>query len=281
MRWFLRDLIMMKKRRRLYVLFDRLDFISILLIWVGVIVFFGLIYYLISSDIAFLKHSDTKGAVNLFDSIYFSFITGTSTGFGDIHPEGLSKFIALVEVIVGLTLFAMVTSKLVSIKQDAILSEIYDISYNEKINRIRSSLYLFRIDIGKIVLKIEEGAIKKREFTDMWGNFLFFQGTLTDIEYLFAKKGRSLFAKKVDMLNIEIVLNSINQSIDRINELFASIKSHKPELKKEINTGVVLSIMEKIEKLYEKILMKYPQETRAVVELMKEFEAKRKIISGM
>ncbi len=81
---------------------------------------------------------------NLPDSIYFSFVTATTTGFGDFLPQGWFKLIVIAEVICGLLLLALVTSKLVSIKQDILLKEIYDMSFYERINRLRSGLLLFR-----------------------------------------------------------------------------------------------------------------------------------------
>ncbi len=165
-----------KEKERVYKLFERLTFSKIFIMWISIIVLFGIFYYLVSSDASYLEYSKTGDKVSsLTDMIYFSFITATSTGFGDIVPVGMEKLIVLVEVILGLSLLAMVTSRLVSLKQEVILNEIYNISLNEKINRLRSAFHLFRSDIDRIIAKVEEDTIKKREMNELWTNFSFFE----------------------------------------------------------------------------------------------------------
>jgi len=118
--WTLRDQI------------DRLKFKHIFLIWVSAIFFFGLIYHFSINSEAFLLYSKEGTHVSgIKDAIYFSFVTATTTGFGDIIPVGYFKTVAVIEVIFGLLLLAVVTSKLISIKQDAILSELYEFSLND------------------------------------------------------------------------------------------------------------------------------------------------------
>ena len=116
---------------------DKLTFFKIFLIWTSVIVIFGLIYFFFTTTRAFLFYTTSNSTVDqVLDAIYFSFITATSTGYGDIVPSGVFKIITIFEVVFGLLLLAFVTSRLISIKQDIILTEIYEISFNEKINRL-------------------------------------------------------------------------------------------------------------------------------------------------
>ena len=89
---------------------------------------------------------DNEGFVN---SLYFSFITATSLGYGDVVPIGISKFLAGFEVIIGLIVYGVLISKLVGVKQEVLLEEVYNISYEEIIDRLRSGLYLFRSDINR------------------------------------------------------------------------------------------------------------------------------------
>jgi len=78
--------------------------------------------------------------------------------------NGFFKLISIFEVVFGLLLLAFVTSKLVSIKQDVILNEIYDISFNERLSMVRSSLLLFRQSLSRMMEKIEEiGKAKEAE----------------------------------------------------------------------------------------------------------------------
>lgn len=70
---------------------------------------FGITYYL-------LLRTDVYGYIDgdlehtLMNSIYFSFVTYTSLGFGDQVPVGLIRFTAGLEALTGLVLIAMTAS---------------------------------------------------------------------------------------------------------------------------------------------------------------------------
>ncbi|MBI2523204.1 two pore domain potassium channel family protein, partial [Candidatus Woesearchaeota archaeon] len=66
---------------------DRISFLHILIIWITTIVIFGLVYHFLDSSENRLLYVLKNNAVDdLTDSIYFSFVTATTTGFGDIIP---------------------------------------------------------------------------------------------------------------------------------------------------------------------------------------------------
>ena len=110
------------RKKRLFSL-DKIKFYQILLFWFFLIFLFGVIYYFFLGRLgADLVSTVSKQPITkATDAVYFSFITATSTGFGDIIPIGFFKVMAIAEVTLGLLLLALVTSKLVSIKQDIIL----------------------------------------------------------------------------------------------------------------------------------------------------------------
>jgi hypothetical protein len=64
---------------------------------------FGFAYYFLNRAPAF---GELKGNFNgsLLDSVYFSFSTYTSLGFGDIEPMGAIRFLAGLEALIGLVL---------------------------------------------------------------------------------------------------------------------------------------------------------------------------------
>src|SRR3989338_7814030 len=106
-------------QRKISVWLDKLTFTRILLLWIILIALFGIAYHFFENNDANLLYSADKTMVQkLTDTIYFSFVASTTTGFGDIIPNGWFKIISTIEVICGLLLLALVTSKLISIKQD-------------------------------------------------------------------------------------------------------------------------------------------------------------------
>ena len=223
------------KNKGLNTWLDKLTFFRIFFIWALIIVLFGIAYYFFASSNSYLLYSRQNYTVNkVIDSIYFSFITATSTGYGDILPAGFFKIIAIFEVTFGLLLLAFVTSKLISIKQDIILSEIYDISFNEKINRLRSSLLVFRQNISRIISKIEENTIRKREISDIYIYIHSLEDTLNETVSLTAISTKSRFKKVLDALNTELLFNSILSSFEKINELITILNQNNTDWKRDI-----------------------------------------------
>ncbi len=238
---------------RLYQYFDRVSFGQIFLIWILIIILFGLLYHFYANSANYLKPTQTHLPIDMIDAIYFSFITATSTGFGDIVPIGLNRVIALVEVIIGLTLFAMVTSKLVSIKQESILNEIYDIALTERINRLRSSLYLFRTDIYRLIMQVEEGSMKKRESNLIWTNFSFYDDILNEINRLYKSKRKGTFVKDIDLINTRLFLNSIDQSMSRTLELVNVLDLNEVDWRREINLTTIKDVVSKTQSIVDRI----------------------------
>lgn len=219
---------------RFYMRFERLGIVKIFVLWITIVVLFGLVYMLVSRSYGTLASTipGSTGTINsLLDSIYFSFITATSTGYGDIVPMGLSKVIAFVEVIVGLTIFALVTSKIVGIKQERILREIYEISLQEKVNRIRSSLFLYRSDVSQLMDKVEADQVRKRDLAELWTFANFIEQRLMEVKELFGKQGMSA---GLDVIDGKLMMKSVNQSLAKTEELFAVLDEHKADWRREV-----------------------------------------------
>lgn len=221
---------------------DKLTFFRIFLIWTSVITSFGLIYYFCTNKISFLFYTPSKEVVRgILDSIYFSFITATSTGYGDILPFGLFKIVTIFEVIFGLLLLAVVTSKLISIKQDIILNEIYEISFNEKINRLRSSLLICRQNLSRIINKIEENYIRKREVSDIYIYISSLEDTLNETKALIGTDNKNQFKKVLDPLNTELLFNSILHSFEKLSELINTLNQSRLDWRRDLTLKLIKS----------------------------------------
>src|SRR3989338_4855050 len=128
---------MEKKSFNFIKFIDKLDFKNVFLYWLLYMFVFGIIFFLLSfsqSDGILYKQGRLTPSINGFITAqYFSFITSASAsqGYGDIMPTGMSRILAVIEAVSGLIIFGLLISKLVSIKQEAILNEVYDISFDE------------------------------------------------------------------------------------------------------------------------------------------------------
>jgi len=85
------------------------------------------------------------------NALYYSVITATNTGYGDIVPLGWSRFFAGVQSITELLLFALFVSKLVSSRQDKALGEVHKLSYELTFRNLREDLYFARKDFDRVI----------------------------------------------------------------------------------------------------------------------------------
>ncbi|WP_251357825.1 potassium channel family protein [Kangiella sp. TOML190] len=73
---------------------------------------FGIAHYFLVNNTSdnFIMHSSGKAAHGFMESIYFSFISYTSLGYGDLVPEGPIRFMVGTECLLGLVLIAWTAS---------------------------------------------------------------------------------------------------------------------------------------------------------------------------
>jgi hypothetical protein len=218
------------------------------------IISFGCIYYYLQNAASYLYYVKNAAPVNTIqDTIYFSFISATTTGFGDIVPIGYFKVIAILEVIFGFLLLALVTSKLVSIKQDVILNELYDLSVMEKVNKVRSALLLFRQNLDRVMNKIEDKTIRKREVNNIYLYLSAFEDTINETLVLLTRPGDNHFIKNMDQVNTELIFNSIINSFEKFFELISLLNQHGIDWKTEINVNFVNQCIILNENLFSKL----------------------------
>lgn len=243
-------------KKRLFSL-ERVDFYQILLTWFFLIFMLGIVYYFFLGTFGANLVSTITGepVTKITDTIYFSFITATSTGFGDIIPMGFFKIIAVLEVTLGLLLLAVVTSKLVSIKQDIILEELYEMSFTEKINRLRSSLLLFRQHASRIATHVDAGTVDKREIYDLYVYIHSLEMVLEEMLPMVNPEEKHIFSKVIDPLDSELLINSILQSFERLSELVAALSKSSLQWKRPVTLATIKRCVSLNRQLFSKVIV--------------------------
>ncbi|MFC1754542.1 potassium channel family protein [Thermoproteota archaeon] len=250
---------------------DKLTFSRILFVWICIVILFGLIYFFLSTNTSFLSAGMTGAVVKeVNDAVYFSFVTATTTGFGDVVPQGSFKLLAIFEVVCGLLLLALVTSKLVSIKQDRILGEIYELSLNENVTRLRSSMLLFRQNISRIMSHIETGTAKKREINDVYIYIASLEDTLNSILVIVNRPASSRYAKSIDPVNAELVVSSVVHSFDKMYELLAVLNEHELRWQREITLNLINKCININDDMFKAIAKSRIKMESAIVEDLKK-----------
>jgi hypothetical protein len=144
-------------------LFDGLSTARLFVIWLALILACGVVYWLIdlSGGAGLVEAGAPIGATldGLLTAIYFSFITVTSVGYGDVLPVGATRMLAVAEAVGGLLIFGLLIAKFVSYRQDLLVREIHSVTFDERLDRVQTNLHLVVSELLAIaVLSQERGA---------------------------------------------------------------------------------------------------------------------------
>lgn len=243
------------KRFDLNEFFEKTTFKGILGTWFLIIIIFAIAYFLLSSftesfllayDGVHIIQFDFMGFLN---SLYFSAVTATSLGFGDIAPRGVNKLLAAFESVFGLIIYGLLISKIVSVKQQAILEEVYELSFEDNVSRLRSSLHVSRNDFTQVLDKLENKSLSRKQLSDIWVVITLFDTNLYNITKLIAPRRRiddAGFSRKLDNFRLELVLSSIAGCVARLLEMYAELSNHKMSITNEFvdeaNASIIRSL---------------------------------------
>ena len=134
---------------------------ALLWMWLLINLGCGFLYWLIGFVPGYGLREGTQpignGAAALLESVYFSFVTGLSIGFGDIVPLGAVRVLAVAQGGACLLVFGAIISKLVSGKQEELTAEIHRIAFEDRLGRVRTNLHLVVSEIQEIAAQCGEG----------------------------------------------------------------------------------------------------------------------------
>ena len=209
---------------------ERTSFAKIFVLWILLIVGFGLLYHVTSGFTGILVTNDGNKITGMFDYVYYSFITATSTGYGDILPEGNGmRFLSITNIIIGMLMMAVVTSKLVSIKQERLLEKIYHLSFSEKINRNISGVSLFKGESDKIIDALNESDIVDRKtLFSIRMSLSTLKNNLLDIKKEFMDEKRII---TIDKVIVEQTLSGIDQSFENLQTIVIILNKNEVSFK--------------------------------------------------
>lgn len=242
------------KTPRVVKFLDSISFLELFLLWIGILIMFGVFYHAFSGEGGYLYDTlDNIKVTTISNAIYFSFVTATTTGFGDITPHGFYRIISILEAALGFILLAIVTSKLISLKQNVILDEMYELSFTEKINRLRSSLLLFRQNISRLSSKLEEKTLRKNEVREAYVFISSFEDILREILILLDRPIDTEFIKNLDPVSTELIFSSVVHSFEKLNEFFRSLDESGFEWKRDITLEFIQKCIVLDDKLFARL----------------------------
>ena len=163
-------------------LVQRRSTLQLFLIWIGTILLSGFAYWLgaLIGEHGLLEGGRPVGADphGFASALYFSFVTGTSVGYGDIVPVGVARVIAVAEATTALLVFGAVVAKFVSHRQEELVSEIHRVTFEERLDRVVTNLHTVISEILSITAMCEAKAPLNRISTLLESATILFLGEL-------------------------------------------------------------------------------------------------------
>lgn len=151
---------------RLIQLIERLTIRQWLFSWIALVTAGGIAYWLLSQTAGHGLRSAgiavDKGLSGLLTSFYFSVVTATSLGYGDIVPVGVSRAIAVAEATLGMLVFGAVIAKVLSHRQGQLVQELHSITFQERLGRVQTSLHLLVADFHTISVIHQQQSLAER-----------------------------------------------------------------------------------------------------------------------
>jgi len=145
-------------------LVDSVSTAQLFVIWLAVIVACGDAYWLIDLSYgAGLMEAGARVGTNLsglLTAVYFSFITATSVGYGDVLPVGATRILAVAEAVAGLLIFGLLIAKFVSYRQEMLVREIHSVTFEERLDRVQTNLHLVVSELLAIAVLCDDGAAR-------------------------------------------------------------------------------------------------------------------------
>src|SRR3989344_744074 len=242
-----------KQLHRFAQLIEQTTFRKIFFFWLCMVFIFAGIYFtfILINDQAILYRNEPvpRSVKGFFDMVYFSFMTSAPSGYGDIIPFGWVRMFAIMEVVCGFIILGIFISKLVSTKQDLIIEELYNISFDEKINKIRSALYLLRGDFRRMNEKCIIETYNAGNAKTFWVSLTTLDTLLSDSQRLVCRQHQHL--KEIDPLRLELLFNSIDMTLNKLIAVVEKLESKNISWRTKAATDRIESIIHRLKELTE------------------------------
>jgi len=210
---------------------------GLLWLWIAAVVVCGAGYWLIAAaGVGALVSGGAPAGSTLrgfASDVYFSAVTATSVGYGDIVPTGAARVLAIAESIAGLILFGCVVSKFVSRRQEELIAEIHHIAFEDRLGRVRSNLHMVRSEVQTITRMCEGNEVAPREaMVRVESAAMVFVGELHAVHDLLYRR------QQVDEAMLEAILAGLASVLREFIELLACVPAQRAERSGALNASV-------------------------------------------
>jgi hypothetical protein len=166
----------------------------------------------------------------LLNSIYFSVVTATSVGFGDIVPQGISKILTGAESIFALFIFGVLVAKPISERQERAVYQMHQLTFDDIFNSIREGFYIMRKDFDIVIDEVSHtGTLTKRSAENLETALRHGQVLIDDIATFYDSE-RHLY--RIDTRREKLLAEGVRRTFQRLELLLLDFKKASIKLSK-------------------------------------------------
>lgn len=206
----------------------KLNYANLFTIWGSMVFMFAFLYFFLSY-IGGGEHGpsqihDMDAWHRFYNALYYSVITATSTGYGDITPHGISKIVASLQSISALLVFAVFVTKLVSHQQEVTLTEVHRLTFEDVFHNTREGMYITRKDFDHVMSSLQEGNAMRNED---WENLIIaYQQLQTLFEEIPDFYQNDIHRYTIDKKREDLLLEASHRTLHRINQLLDTMSKY-------------------------------------------------------
>lgn len=224
----------MHSEKKLLKFIDHTRLSTLVYLWLLYNLVFGLIYWLMTDfsehHILVFDHQPiARDFYGLMDSLYFSLVTSTTLGYGDIVPMGVLRLVAALQSAIGLLILTFIISRLVSKKQEIMIRQIHSTSIDHESRTLRSGMYVFREKMEHLIQEIRKNTLKQKDIAeDLNLRLISFYTHISEI--LSNQQKREHLNELEDekfLLHIAISLNVLIKCFKTLSQKNTQLKAHE------------------------------------------------------
>jgi len=197
----------------------KMPYTTLMLIWIGLALLFALSYFLLETYLpvhAPTQLSNLSTWERFGNSLYYSIITATSTGYGDITPRGISKALACMQSITSMFIFAVLVTKLLGQRQEIALQEVHKLTYEDIFHNTRGDLFIVRRDLDAIINEARnKGALNEESWENLMIAYQQCQSLIAEIPD-FYDGGNAFYT--IDARREQLLLEGVHRTLHRVNK---------------------------------------------------------------
>lgn len=198
----------------------QLPYSSLGILWAALVLLFATAYFCLGQWLpAHAPYPIGSESIlqSLGDSIYFSIITATTVGYGDILPQGLSKLLAALQAIIAFFVFGLCISKLVSSKQEIAIRQMHKLTFEDVFRNTREGLYIVRKDFDHIILQAETAqSVDDEHWENLAIAYKQAESLLAEIPDFYTSDG-DLYV--IDERREQLLQEAVHRTLHRINQM--------------------------------------------------------------